>query len=108
MRASSGRERRGRSPREGVDSLVRRPELAKRQVRLLGVVPEDLVVLARSFSRSRLEPVREPFVEVGADRFRDRLVGRVADELVREPERVLRTCLCEFGSMSFLSSSERT
>ena len=39
-------------------------------------------MLARALARSRLEPVREPFVQLGADRLRDRPVGGITDQLV--------------------------
>jgi hypothetical protein len=45
------------------------------------VVPEDLVEL-HEVGTVLLEPAREPLVQLGARRFRQRVVGRVADEQV--------------------------
>jgi hypothetical protein len=56
---------------------------------LLEVIAEDLLVLARHLSCGRLDPVREPLVQLGPQPLGDAVVGRVTDQDVGEPERIL-------------------
>ena len=53
------------------------------------MVRDDLLLSAHGFPGHALEPVREPLVQLGAPRLRDRLVRRVADQQVPEAEGVL-------------------
>ena len=64
---------------------IARPKLAPVSVRLLRVVPDELVGLA-----AVLQPGAVPLVEVRAALFRDSRVGDVADENVVEAKLVLR------------------
>ncbi len=57
-------------------------------MRLLQVVPEDLLVFLDTRARPRLQPAGEPLVQVGPELFGDRLVRGVADEDVPEPVEV--------------------
>ena len=65
------------------------------------MVAEKLVQLERP--DVILEPAREPFVKVGAPRFRQRLVGGVPHEQVAEAEAVLARHLCPFGCDQLLA-----
>ena len=59
------------------------PELCPAADGLLEVVADDLVALDESLA-VLVEPVGEAFVQVGADGFRKRVVGGVADQQVTE------------------------
>ena len=70
--------------------LVRDPsELRTRDVCLLEVVSDELVVARHLLVTTRLEPRREARVEVGAKLLRHRRIGDVPDEHVVEPEAVV-------------------
>ncbi len=60
-------------------------------MRLLEVVPDDLVVLAQAsaFAALLLEPAGEALVELRAHRLRDSGVRLVADQRMAKPVRVL-------------------
>ena len=75
----------GRLAGERLHPLVRRTEFRPIPIRLLEVVPDDLVPLSER-ARYAIEPVREALVEVGTGRLRDRAVGGVTDQQVSEPE----------------------
>ena len=62
------------------------PELGAVAAGLLEVVAEDLVQLDQ-LGAVLLQPGCEALVEVGAGRFRQRVVGGVADQQVAEAER---------------------
>ena len=64
-------------------------ELRPVPVRLLEVVPDDLVPLGEMLGVDLLEPVGESRVKLGSKLLRHRLVRGVADEQVTEAERVL-------------------
>src|SRR4029077_10837272 len=53
------------------------------------VVCDDLLVLPHAVAGHPAEPVREARVEVGSGRLGHGLVGRIADEQVPEPVRLL-------------------
>ena len=78
-----------RSVGERPHPVVERAELGAIPVRLLEVIPDDLVALAQR-PRRLVEPRREPLVELRSGRLRDRRVRLVADQQVSEPERVGR------------------
>jgi hypothetical protein len=68
-----------------VSAFVYWTELGTVPVRLLEVVATDLVELGERL----LDPLRETLVQVGPLLFGNRFVGRVAQEQVLEPERLL-------------------
>ncbi len=84
---ASGTELLGSSRPEDPDVRVDRPELAPIRVGPLEVVSDNLVHLDLGIPRpvGLLEPVGEPFVQVGAPSLEDPLVRRVTDEDVLEP-----------------------
>ena len=92
----------GRSVGERPRPVVERTELGAIPIRLLEVIPDDLVALAQR-PRRLVEPVREPLVELRAGRLRDRRVGRVADQQVSEPERVGRRQVGALGAHELLA-----
>ena len=73
--------------------LVERPELRQVPVGLLEVVAEDLLVLQRAVAVDDVRPADELLVQLGARPLQQRLVGRVADERVVEPPRLLEAPL---------------
>ena len=85
---SGDRQPRARASGQRPRMVVARPQLDQVSVRLLQVVPEDLLVLLDARARPRLQPVGEPLVQVGPELLRDRLVRGVADEDVPEPVEV--------------------
>ena len=70
------------------DSHDRPAELDAIAIRLLEVVADDLVQVG-AFANARLDPAGELLVQRRTDLFRHRLVRRVADQDVAEPETVL-------------------
>src|SRR6188472_3409796 len=84
--ASSGDpEPLGRPAGKRTTRLVDRAELRAIAVRLLEVVPEDLLELDRPHTRLLLEPVRETLVHRGPRLLGDRVVGGVPNEEMAEP-----------------------
>ena len=73
---------------------------------LLKVVADDLVQLDE-VRRTPIEPLREPFVEFGTRRLRERLVSGVADQEVPETEAVLTRQLRAVGTDQ-LPANERS
>ena len=88
--------------RQRSGAIVRRAELAAIPVGLLEVVAEDLLVVVRVVRRDLRQPPGEALVQVGSLFLRHRLVGRVADQEVSEPERVLAGELGAVGADQFL------
>jgi hypothetical protein len=76
---------------ESAGCPVHAPELDAIAVRLLEVVPEDLLVFDEPLAGGALEPVGEALMKVGTDFLRKRRVSRVANEEVLEamPRRLL-------------------
>ena len=74
-----------RTLREVPGALGLGAELGETRVSLLEVVADDLLELLAA----SVEPAGEALVEVGAQRFRDAVVRRVANEHVAEAERVV-------------------
>ncbi len=86
VRAPAGRCEMAAGSRGEVAAAVRlRPQLDETGVRLLEVVADDLLELLVT----TVEPAGEALVEVGALRFRDPVVGGVANEHVAEAEGVV-------------------
>ena len=69
--------------------FVERSELGAGEIRVLEVMAQKLVVLRRALAGLAREPVGEPLVQLGALCFRQRAVRGVANEDVRETERIL-------------------
>ena len=91
-----------RSVGERPRAVVERAELGAIPVRLLEVIPDDLVALAQR-PRRLVEPRREPLVELRSGRLRDRRVRLVADQQVSEPERVGRGQVGALGADDLLA-----
>jgi hypothetical protein len=80
----------GQAPSRPVRELLGdvEPELAAVADGLLEVVAEDFVELDQ-LAAVLFDPAGEPFVELGAGRLREGVVGGVADEKVAEAVRVV-------------------
>ncbi len=87
---ASGRGEIGRpaSPHR-TNVIVDDAELHPDEVRLLQVVPADLLELGHPAGVLALDPVHEPLVELGSGSLEQAVVGGVPDQDVREPVRVL-------------------
>ena len=70
-------------------AVILRAELQAQPVRLLEVVPEDLLLLRQAFAGDALEPSGERLVQVRSLALGDRVVRGVTDQQVAEPVRVL-------------------
>src|SRR5439155_25606443 len=82
------------------------PQLDPVAASLLEVVAEDLVQLDE-LGAVLFEPGCEALVQLGADRFRQRLVGGVADQDVAETEAVLTHELRPVGSDQLFAHERR-
>ena len=85
-----------------IDRLDRHAEV----VRLLEVVPHDLLELAQPIPGRALEPVREALVQVGAGDLRQRPVRGVADQRMPEPVRLLAREVRKIGP-DHITANER-
>ena len=92
----------GRSSAERPHVIIRLAELDPESMSLLEVVSEDLLVLVHPLTRGALEPLCVPLVKVGSLFLRHRLVCRVADQQVPEPECVLTRELRPVGTDQLL------
>src|SRR5437763_16976891 len=79
------------------ESRIELPELRLVAGCLLEVVADDLVTLDQGVAVF-VEPIREADVELGADRLREGVVGRVADEQVAEAVTVVARELGAVGA----------
>src|SRR5262249_40079701 len=75
-------------------------------VGLLEVVTEDLLLLLEPVGMV-LEPACEPFVKLAPLTLRERVIGRIADQEVTEPERVLSAENWAIGTQELLAYEPR-
>ena len=109
--AGSGLRSRRRQPLGGSlgelpRRLTRRAELDPVAIRPLEVVADDLVELDE-IGGTLGDPAGEARVQVGAGRFRERLVGRVADQQVAEAKGVLSRKLRAIRAQQFPANERR-
>ena len=76
---------------------VDRPDRGAEAVRLLEVVPDDLLELAQPVPGRALEPSGVALVQVGAGALRKRPVRGIADQGVPEPVRLVAREVGEVG-----------
>ena len=84
-----------------LELVVGVPELAMVERRLLEVIAEDLVELDEA--ASPLEPAGKACVQLSACLLRERVVGRVADQEVAEPVRLVIGEILSFGPDQLLA-----
>src|SRR5207248_11309723 len=102
--AAGGREADSRVGAELVPVVVERPQLRQVAVRLLEVVAEDLLVLARAVAVDAVGPADELLVQRRARALEQSLVGRVPDEHVVEAPRILEAALGGLGPHELLAA----
>ena len=99
---SRSREAGSRPACERVRALVIGAELCSVHPRLFQVIADDLLLFRDGVAGDALQPVGETFVELRASSFRDRLVGRVADQEMAESEGILADQRRAFGTDQLL------
>jgi hypothetical protein len=80
---------RSRPPSDRLGRLVCGRELRPVDGSLLQVIAHDLFLLDDRIPRHAFQPIRDALVQLGASDLGDRVVGRVSDQQMPEPERLL-------------------